>query len=403
MDARYEGKMQENVGSSRSKTFSPSMYAKNFGLRDVTNSPARMPARRSSVMDMFSSAQDEVKRDEVVEHDRVTATRIHGEEVSRAKKILDEEKRNEDYARKLEMEERDELFAEKLHRMEEIEAQKELERLREIESADSSVAKKLQKQEEKEAKKHEKLMRKQSLRDSKLAKKVVKQEEAEEERKRREEARAAERKLKQEKSDLAKAMQLQKKEDSEARKAQELARKMHDKDAAFARKLQHCELSEVISSGEEAEQHWCEPTVDTTETEDGTSITVTLPNVRRMEVDLDEEELAIYVNAVPKEHLPVAMKDAHDELLSYAKEVCDVDLKPVAFEIDLRDLVVIPERGVRADDITSSYDPKTGTLKMHIDGVKIVQRRRGSFMRSLTSRLGKVFSSSFSQRRKSKK
>ena len=63
--------------------------------------------------------------------------------------------------------------------------------------------------------------------------------------------------------------------------------------------------------------------------------------------------------------------------------------------------------GVHMDDCwPQKYpprDPKTGTLKMHIDGVKIVQRRRGSFMRSLTSRLGKVFSSSFTQRRKSKK
>ena len=131
------------------------------------------------------------------------------------------------------------------------------------------------------------------------------------------------------------------------------------------------------------------------ETKSGAVITVQLPNVRRMEVDLDEEENTIFVSAKPKSADRVVAKltdahDAHDELKKIVESQFVGELKPISLEIKLDDIV--DDGLVTADDIVSEYQAKTGLLRLELCGVvaksKVEQKK---FKKGLLSRLGSLF------------
>ena len=126
----------------------------------------------------------------------------------------------------------------------------------------------------------------------------------------------------------------------------------------------------------------------------------------RMEVDLDEEENAIFVNAIPKSSEKVASKvleskmqtderskiancAAEDELKRMVKHSFIGELRPVSFEINLADVV---EGLVRAEDIRSEYKAKEGILRLEMEGVVAVSKKKQQkFRRGLLERLGGLF------------
>ena len=331
---------------------------------------------------------------------------------------------------------KDEKLAKKTHKQEMREAAREAERARKlaeaqrreemrVEKASEALARKLQCEEEKALAKQRRLMRQQSSKDEKIAKssyanelKEIKREEMqrkkEEEAKRREEARM----LRMEQKSAAMAAKMQAAENSKFIMEAEARKRQHEKDLELARKMQSEELGEAAVKSTIVQESWSNPKVEVEETKSGCIITVQLPNVRRMEVDLDEEENAIFVNAIPKSSDRVARKvleskmsdealsayeanAAHDELKRIVKHSFVGELKPVSFEINLADIV---EGIVCAEDIKSQYKAEEGLLSLELEGVVAVSKKRQQRFRDrLLGRLGGLFKKRRSKGKENKK
>ena len=375
------------------------------------------------------------------EHDSALAEHLHRLENNRVKQIEFQKKENEELsmniARKLQQEEEKEAklaakqskkiaakdikFARKVHKQniqelkrEEQQQLKREQKLIDDEKKSEQMAKNLHAQEERNVSKVTKEKQRQALKDEKIARKYhrnemnyLKREENEKQRKllveKKEKDKMERMNIKSQKI----AQRLQAEEHSQFMKDCERRQLQHEEDEKLARQMQGDELGDVALKSTSVRDAWNNPEVEVEETKSGAVITVQLPNVRRMEVDLDEDENCIFVNAIPKSADRVVAKltdqhnEAHDELKKIVESQFVGSLKPVAFEIHLEEIV---EGIVTADDIRSEYIAKTGMLRLELCGVvaksKVEQKE---FKKSLLSRLGNLFSRSRSKKSNKRK
>ena len=361
------------------------------------------------------------------EHDGALAERLHDLERRRAEKEeerrLEDEKLSMEAAKKMQTEEekeeakrkkelqkiayRDAKTARKVHvqhvkeiKREEMQKRKEEQRRFDSEKLSENVAKKLQTQDERAAARERKAKERRATEDAKLARKFhqnelkyIKLDEKEEQRKLAIEKKETEKKEKMDLKSQEIARQMQEEEHRAWMKSCENQRKQHEEDERMAREMQGEELGDVATRGNQHRESWSNPEVDIEETKSGAVITVQLPNVRRMEVDLDEELNIIFVNAIPKsaDRVVARLTDdkTHDELKRIVESQFVGALKPVSFEIKLVDIV---EGLVTAEDIVSEYRAESGLLRLELTGVvaksKVEQKE---FKSGLLSRLGSLF------------
>jgi hypothetical protein len=328
--------------------------------------------------------------------------------------------------------EKDAKVARKAHQQEQTEAarvERQARKLAEAEKRDEAralkaseaLARKLQQEEARAAAHEQKARRRQSSKDEKLARSVatadarsMKRVAAEQRKKAEAEKREQARHFRIAEKDAAVAAKLQAAEKAQFLKDAEERREQHEKDVVLARRMQREELGDAADQSARVQDSWSNPQVEVEETKSGCVITVQLPNVRRMEVDLDEEENAIFVNAIPKSSEKVARKvleskmqqsgggaetdescrrvesdAAHDELKRIIKHSFVGELRPVSFEINLADIV---EGFVCAEDIKSEYRAKEGILRLELEGVVAVsEKKQQKFRRGLLERLGGLF------------
>ena len=270
------------------------------------------------------------------------------------------------------------------------------------------MARNLHARQERELEREKKDIRRRATKDEKMARKFhqnelscVKREEMEEQRKIAVEKKEQIQKEKMNVKSQAIAQRLQEEEHRAFMKACEDRQQQHEDDERMARQMQGEELGEVATKGHSVREAWSNPEVEVEETKSGAVITVQLPNVRRMEVDLDEEENTIFVNAIPKSADRVVAKltddDTHAELKKIVEHQFVGALKPVAFEIKLDEIV---EGLVTADDIVSEYVAETGLLRLELCGVVAKSKVALEVAKtSLLSRLGRLFKPSFARRK----
>ena len=399
-------------------------YVRNMYHNDAKQHQRRAEERRAQEEKNEQYAQ----KVQLEEHDSAFAEHLHEMEHRKHEQEkqlrLEEEKLSEDIAKKLQAQEeqeharetkalkkralQDAKVARKVHKKniqdlkrEEKQQRKEEMKLLQDNKKSEHMAKQLQAQEERDRERDAKNKQRRASKDEKLARKyheqelnLVKKEEREEQRKAWLEKKNQEKMKKMNEKSQAIAQRLQEEEHRSFMKENERRQLQHEEDARMARELQGDELGEVATQGSTVRDAWSNPKVEVEETKSGAVITVQLPNVRRMEVDLDEEENTIFVSAKPKSADRVVAKltdahDAHDELKKIVESQFVGELKPISFEIKLDDIV---DGLVTADDIVSEYQAKTGLLRLELCGVvaksKVEQKK---FKKGLLSRLGSLF------------
>ena len=368
------------------------------------------------------------------EHDSALAEHLHALESKRLKKEemqrSEDEKLSMDIARKLQAEEdrdaaraakefkkiaaKDAKIARKVHKqnVQEIKREKNEKKRQEQlrldqEKKSEQMARQLHAQEERQLSRQAKQKRKRAAKDEKIARKFhqkelgfVKRAETEEQRKIVSQKKEQEKMERLNMKSQAIAQRLQAEEHAEFMKDCQRRQQQHEEDERLARQMQGDELGDLATKSTSVRDAWSNPEVEVEETKSGAVITVQLPNVRRMEVDLDEDENAIFVNAIPKSADRVAEKlttdDAHDELKKIVESQFVGSLKPVSFEIQLGDIV---DGIVTADDIISEYRAETGLLRLELCGVVAKSKtEQKEFKAGLLSRLGSLFKPSFYRR-----
>ena len=375
-------------------TYSPSIYKRAYGLSDVTNTCYRKGAFSSMLM----SAKEDVQKETTNKHDEITAKRLQKYEDAYAQKVEEQEREDLETAEKFQREEHDAFMAQKIAERERKEAQQEKMRKDRMEKEAFEYAQKLQEDEEKEATNYERERLRQLKKDEAVARKLHKNESAEIQReearkekerlqKEKEAAREAKERKKEERKGLEAARKLHLMEEKKIKLARQKSEKIAEQDMEMARRLQETELSEIIEETEKVTQKWKEPTVEVEEQDNGVLLLVELSGVRRMEVDLDEEERVVYVTAVPKSKTYDPLREHHPEL---RKMVSKDKIESSKFHIDLTQIV---DGYFTHTDIDSKYDPKTGNLTIFVHDVHLSSKqKRSSFLSKMSSNLSKMFS-----------
>ncbi len=348
-------------------------------------------------MNLLMEANVEVTKERKNKTNEIIAHRMQRKENQYAQKMEEQEEEDRRTAAKMQLEENDSAYAEALLAKEEMEKERKIQQEKENESKSLLFAKKLREEEKKEEQQMSKKLKKQSSKDEKLAKKFQqkenrewKQEQALKERqelkKERQELREKNARLKEEQKNLGLARNLYLKEEKERELASKERQRIAQRDMEMARKLQEEELSDVIDTTDKVVQNWKEPTVEVEEKSSGVMLVVELQGVRRMEVDLDEEEKVVYVTAIPKSKTYDPLHDHHPELRKLA---CKDKLEESKFHIDLN---AIADGFFTHEDIESNYNPKSGELEIFIHNVRLCSmQKRNKFLSKISSNLSKIF------------
>ena len=205
-------------------------------------------------------------------------------------------------------------------------------------------------------------------------------------KKERKELKEKKAKMKEEKKNLELARKIYLKEEKERELATKERQRIAKRDMEIARKMQEEELSDVIDTTDKVVQNWKEPTVEVEQKDNGVLLIVELQGVRRMEVDLDEDEKVVYVTAIPKSKTYDPLHDHHPELRKLA---CKDKLGESKFHIDLN---AIADGYFTHEDIESNYDPKLGELEIFIHNVRLCSLpKRNKFLAKISSNLSKIF------------
>jgi hypothetical protein len=408
-------------------------------VRNMYHKDAKAHQRRAEERRMEEEKNEQyAQKVQLEEHDSALAERLHDIEHQKMKedqkRRMEEEKLSEEVALKLQEEEereaklaakqlkkiaaKDAKFAQKVHKkhvqdFKREENAKKKEEMQKITDEKKSVqmARNLQKKEKRELEREEKNKKKRAARDEKLAKtyhkkelSLIKKDEMIKQKKLLVQKREEEKKIKMNLKSQEIAKRLQEEEHREFMKEAERRRQQHEDDEKMARQIQGDELGDVAIKGSNVRNAWSNPKVEVEETKSSAIITVQLPNVRRMEVDLDEELNIIFISAKPKtaDRVVAHITDdgAHDELKKIVQSEFIGELKEISFEIKLDDII---DGEVTADDILSEYKAETGLLRLELRGAiaksKVEQKE---FKKGLLSRLGRLFKPSFSGKSRKK-
>ena len=141
----------------------------------------------------------------------------------------------------------------------------------------------------------------------------------------------------------------------EEEKAQEKReRKQLSKDAKIAQKMQVKELRTFRKQKERFEKIWGEPKVNVEQVDSRVELTMILPGVDQMNVELEPEEKRLIIEAWP------LTADLSGEALKIAEEI---DADPIRVTIDMRSYEGDAADGfIDPSKITSDYNPKTALL-----------------------------------------
>ena len=366
-------------------------------LRGQAGAGKSAAPKRGSIMDMILETKTEVMREKHAQADESYARRVQEAEAEDLRRRREEEQKSEAFAQKLQAEEEDLALAEHLHHVERRELKKRQAEVEAQMAKDEKIARKFEKSEQSRARKLSRKERKASLRDMKAARKLQKQE------------------LRLERQASKKAEMEEKKTRDMERKSEKLAQRIHNQEAMRARreeeerarraeaderlasKLQSEELATIARHECDMRTSWMDIQVDVEEEKCGVAIAVKLPNVRRMEVDLDEDENIVFVSAAPKSGDKLVEKLApgcQGELRKIVeKSLVDgstsTELKPIQFEIHLSDFV---DGCPCAEEIESEYRADEGMLQLRLLGMRLKSSKKTTnFRTSLLGRLRSMF------------
>jgi hypothetical protein len=187
-------------------------------------------------------------------------------------------------------------------------------------------------------------------------------------------------------------------EETAKRSAEEKRRE--GKDRQLAAKMQKKEVEGFNAAARELEESWRAPRIETEETKSGLEISMHLPNVASMEVDLDEASRSIMVRARPKRvgSSPVRRFISGPGAFAVGGLPAAADEPPIEFSVDLR--LVGNDVTFAQEDISSRYDDRTGRLSISLKNVWLNSADAGAGeagRRGVRDRLAKGFRSAISR------